>query len=392
MPIGIDAVKAGSSYDIGEMEEGLKTISAELASSVRREMELEDLVERLQTEVDNRRGQDNRTSDYFSDSGTSTLMIGGDTNTTTEYIERLQRKTDREKAQIRLDCQEKVQEQRARRLGLEEKIRRLEEKVSRVDLLTVNSLDNGGRMKDLETTCEDLRRRLNDERNIKDNFEELLTALSSELHTSHNERDNLRDEVVPQLRARVEGLEAQAAEHEKLAYEHTKMQQQMQSSRNDDVHRLQTDIQHMDSLGEDGSHYLSLKRSTSDTYSTHSATPLRSRTTSKSLDKVVEPRDTLLERVKDVEAQRDALHCALKSLLERQVHQTREYNKRLRRLEMGRYYASGAKTAMPWNSSDTNTGRHSRKYYVARSINYSYFWLGRPVHEPAQFTLGPEHI
>jgi predicted nucleic acid-binding Zn-ribbon protein len=77
----------------------------------------------------------------------------------------------------------------------------------------VNLLDNGGRMKGLETTCEDLRRRLNDERNIKDNFEELLRALSSELYTSHNERDNLRDEVIPQLRARVEGLEAQAAEH-----------------------------------------------------------------------------------------------------------------------------------------------------------------------------------
>jgi hypothetical protein len=61
-------------------------------------MELEDLVERLQTEVDNRRGQDNRTSDYFSDSGTSTPMNSSDTNTTTENIERLQRKTDGEKA------------------------------------------------------------------------------------------------------------------------------------------------------------------------------------------------------------------------------------------------------------------------------------------------------
>ena len=330
------------------MEEGLKIISAELATSIRREMQLEDLVERLQTEVDNRRGQDNRTSDYFSDSGTSTLMNGGDTNTITEYIERLQRKADREKAQIRLDCQEKVQEQSARRSGLEEKFRRFEEKVSHVDRVTVNSLENGGRMKDLETKCEDLRRRLNDERNIKDNFEELLTALSSELHTSHNERDYLRDEVVPQLRARVERLEAQAAGQEKLANEHTKMQQQMLASRNDDIHKPQTDIQqHMGSLGEDGSHYLSLNRSTSDTYSTHSAPPLRS---SRSLDKAVESRETPLQRMKDVEAQRDALHCALKSLLERQVHQTTEYNKRLRQLGMERYYASEAKFVMSWNS------------------------------------------
>ncbi|KAL5345044.1 hypothetical protein ACLOAV_009997 [Pseudogymnoascus australis] len=262
------------------MEDRLKTISAELATSIRREMELEDLVEQLQTEVNNCRGQDNRTSDYFSDSGTSTLMNGGDTNSTTEDIERLQRQTDREKAQIGLDCQEKVQEQIARRSRREETIRRLEEKVPHVDLVSVNSIDNGGRMKDLKTTCEDLWRRLNDERKVKDNFEELLIALSSELRMSHNERDNLRDEVVPQLRARVKELEAQAAEHEKLPYEHAKIQQQMQSPRSDDVYKRQTDIQqHIDSLGEDSSHCLSLKRSTSDTYSTHSATPLQSRTT-----------------------------------------------------------------------------------------------------------------
>jgi predicted nucleic acid-binding Zn-ribbon protein len=78
--------------------------------------------------------------------------------------------------------------------------------------------------------------------NVKDNFEELLTALSIELHTSNHDRDNLRDEVVPQIQARVEGLEAQAAEHDKLANDHTKMQQQMQSSRNDNVHKLQADI------------------------------------------------------------------------------------------------------------------------------------------------------
>jgi hypothetical protein len=349
----IDVLKAGRSSHIGGMEEGLKTISAELAKSIRREMQLEDLVERLQTEVDSCRGQDNRTSDYFSDSGTSTLMNGDDKNTTTEDIERLQRKTDREKAQIRLDCQEIVQEQGARRLVLEKKIRRLEEKVSHVGLVSVNSPDAGGRMRDLEATCEDLRRRVNEERNVKDNFEELLTALSIELHTSHYKHGKLQDEVVPQLRARVERLEAQAAEHEKLAYEHKKMQQQRQSSKHGDVQKLQTDIQqHIDSLGEDGSHCLSLNRSTSDTYSTHSAPPLRSRTTSRSLDKAVESRETLLQRMEDVEAQRDALHCALKSLLKRQVHQTTEYNKRLRQLGRERYYASETKFVMSWNSFD----------------------------------------
>ncbi|KFY40797.1 hypothetical protein V494_03319 [Pseudogymnoascus sp. VKM F-4513 (FW-928)] len=355
IPIGIDVPKAnsadesffdeefapssvGSASHVGEMEEELKTISAELATSIRREMELEDLVERLQSEVDNPRGPNKRTSDYFSDSGTSSVKYGGDTDSRTEEIERMQRKTDREKAQIRLDCQEKVQEERSRRSGLEKKIRRLEEKVSHVDLASMNSLDSGGRLKDLESTCEDLRRRLNDERKVKENFEDLLTALRGELHTSHNERDNLRDEVVPQLRARVEGLEAQAAEHEKLAYEHTKVQQQMQLTRGDSVRKLQTDIQqHMDSIGEDGPQPNSgLKRSTSVRNSTTTTPLMRSRPTSMSLAKGVESRDMLLERVKDVEAQRDALHRALKSLLERQEHQTRENDKRLRQLEIER--------------------------------------------------------
>ncbi|ELR09793.1 hypothetical protein VC83_01142 [Pseudogymnoascus destructans] len=356
IPIGTDVPKANSANEsffdeefapssvdseshVGEMEEELKTISAELATSIRREMELEDLVERLQSEVDNPRGPNKRTSDYFSDSGTSSVKYGGDTDSRTEEIERMQRKTDREKAQIRLDCQEKVQEERTRRSGLEKKIRRLEEKVSHVDLASINSLDSGGRLKDVEATCEDLRRRLNDERKVKENFEDLLTALRGELHTSHNERDNLRDEVIPQLRARVEGLEAQAAEHEKLAYDHTKAQQQMQLTRGDSVRKLQTDIQsHMDSIGEDGPQPNSgLKRSTSVRNSTVTTTPLmRSRPTSMSLAKGVESRDMLLERVKDVEAQRDALHRALKSLLERQEHQTKENDKRLRQLEIER--------------------------------------------------------
>jgi predicted nucleic acid-binding Zn-ribbon protein len=63
---------------------------------------------------------------------------------------------------------------------------------------------------------------------VKENFEDLLAALKGELTSAHNERDNLRDEIVPQLRARVEGLEAQAAQHEKLTYEQSKMQQDLQ--------------------------------------------------------------------------------------------------------------------------------------------------------------------
>jgi chromosome segregation ATPase len=47
-----------------------------------------------------------------------------------------------------------------------------------------------------------------------------------------------------------------------------------------------------------------------------------------------ESRETLAERVKDVEAQRDALHQALKSLLDRQAYQGRENEKRIRILQL----------------------------------------------------------
>lgn len=414
--------------DIGEMEEELREISQELATSIRREMELEDLVERLQMDLETPRTTNQRTSDYFSDSGysgsNSTLSkFGGDLEARADEVDKSLRKAEREKAQVRLDCQEKVEEERSKRKGLEKQIRQLEEKASQVDLLSMNSLDASGRLKDLEATCENLRRHLAEEKQLKENFEDLLGALKSDLEASHSENDNLKDEVMPQLRARVEGLEAQAVKQEKLAYE---MQQEMQALKeeNDELVRdksaeshdngqqqeilaelekdlyevegernylrdevvptlqkrvdgleveivghkesaqqtqlqvqllrnensslssarvAQTDMQrHMDSIGEDGfdASFMpsGLKRSSSVTRSIHSGTPMRSRPQSMTFNKgvVVESRDMLAERVKDVEAQRDALHRALKSLLERQEYQNRENEKKLKQLEMER--------------------------------------------------------
>ena len=49
-----------------------------------------------------------------------------------------------------------------------------------------------------------------------------------------------------------------------------------------------------------------------------------------------ESRDSLADRVKDIEMQRDALHRALKSLLDRQSYQNREHEKKMRALETER--------------------------------------------------------
>jgi chromosome segregation ATPase len=352
------------------MEDELKLISAELATSIRREMELEDLVDRLQSEAANPQGPGKRTSDYFSDSGTSSVKYGGETDVRSEELDRMQRRTEREKAQIRLELTDKVQEERSRRKVLESQIRSLEERASQVslfgrggggsityanilqaDLNSMNSLDASGRLRDLENTCEDLRRRLNEERQVKDNFEDLLGALRSELENSHNERDNLRDEIVPQLRARVEGLEAQAAEHEKLTYENTKMQQEMQTLKNENntlinARKLQVDMQQQgnkfNTISEESSAVtppaatggLSRSNTVSHISSSRAARP-SSLSRSNSV-KTSESREVLADRVKDIEAQRDALHRALKSLLERQELQNRENQKRIKQLEMER--------------------------------------------------------
>ncbi|PBP25408.1 intracellular protein transport-like protein [Diplocarpon rosae] len=337
---------------VEQMETELREISAELAASIRREMDLEDLVERLQADALNLPASaGKRTSDYFSDSGTSSIRYG-DLDFKQEELDRMLRKAEQEKAQVTLDLTTKVQDERARRQQLEAQIRTLEEKASQVDLASMNRMDAHGRVRDLEATCEDLRRRLADERQVKDNFEDLLTALRGELESSHNERDNLRDEIVPGLRARVEGLEAQAAEHEKLRYEQTKMQQEVQTLKSENLtliqaQRLQMEMQQQmtkfNTIAEEAEP-AALKTprtsglSRSDSAAQGALTPRNPKASlSRSNSaKAIESRDSLAERVKEVELQRDALHKALKNLLERQEHQNRENEKRIRQLEIER--------------------------------------------------------
>lgn len=118
------------------METELKDISAELAASIRREMDLEDLVERLQLEALNPSGNGKRTSDYFSDSGTSSVRYG-EPDSKTEELDRMLRKTEQDKAQMKLELTDKIQEERQRRKFFENQVRKLEDKASQVILSLV---------------------------------------------------------------------------------------------------------------------------------------------------------------------------------------------------------------------------------------------------------------
>ncbi len=333
---------------IEEMEDELKAISAELASSIRREIDLEDLVERLQAERDNSAATSNkRTSDYFSDSGYSSAKLS-EYDQSREEIDKIQRRAEQEKAQIRVELTNKLQDERSRRQQLDTQIKHLSERASQIDLAQMNNQDVNGRVKELESTCETLRRKLSEERKVKDNFEDLLAALRGELQNATNERDNLRDEIVPQLRARVEGLEGQASELEKMTYESSKLQQELHSLKTENFNLKEHQSNTIGSITEeeDMPRYsrqarpnsiigTSFTRSNSITSLSRSQRPPSLLTRSKTT-KSTESRDQLSERLKDVEEQRDALHRAVKSLLDRQEFQNRENEKKIKALEMER--------------------------------------------------------
>lgn len=310
--------------EIEEMEDELKAISAELASSIRREMDLEDLVERLQADVSNPQAPGKRTSDYFSDSGYSSARYS-ESDQSKEEVAQIQRRAEQEKAQLRLELTSKLQEERGRRNELDHQIKELADKASQADAAQMTSKDADARVKELEKTCEDLRRRLSEEKQVKDNFEDLLSALKGELQNASLERDNLRDEVVPQLRARVDGLEAQQTENEKLAYETTKMQQELQALRDSKTkHDSLARLRSSSITGQP----LRLSRPPSGIAGLSRSNTVKSGH--------IESRETLSERLKDVEAQRDALHNALKNLLDRQDFQNRENEKKIKHLETER--------------------------------------------------------
>jgi hypothetical protein len=157
---------------------------------------------------------------------------------------------------------------------------------------------------------EDTRRKLIEERQLKDNFEDLLTAMRVELEQLRNERDHFRDEIVPALQSQQKNNRFQAiAEEDGVG---TKRGSMVGLSRSNSLARMPKRA----SMAQPGG----LSRSNS--------------VTGNNNNRQMESRDSLADRVKDVEAQRDALHQALKSLLDRQSWQARENEKRITILEI----------------------------------------------------------
>ncbi|TKA81466.1 hypothetical protein B0A55_02945 [Friedmanniomyces simplex] len=334
---------------VRELERELAQVSTELAGSIRREMDLEDELDRIRAEMPTIPPAEmaRRTSDYFSDSGTSSVRYPvSDPDARLEQMEQKLRKVEQEKAQIKIEVASTMQAELARRRDLEQMVRDLEENLYKRAQDDEERGQVEERMLELEANLDEAKRRLSQERQAKDSFGDLYSATKLELEQHRNERDNLRDEVLPQLRARVEGLESDGADTQALVYENTRLQQEL-AAMTEEMQKIQgtprfSSIAEEGDASSPGSQWGTLSRSNSQarTRTARGGSVTRSgsvkeraeggRHRSGSVSGSAHPVST--EGVKEIEDQRDALHKALKLLISRYEKQRRDHELAVKKL------------------------------------------------------------
>ncbi|KAK2864968.1 hypothetical protein FQN49_004045, partial [Arthroderma sp. PD_2] len=319
---------ANVTSQLAELERELSIISSELAGSIRREMELEDIVERMQVESSE---SDRRMSDYYySDSGNGSVKASSSDNGSAkaEDLERLKRSYEQERAQLKIEMSNRCQEERTRRQTAESHVQLLESQISQLRRERVDASNAAGKSKELEAALEDTRRRLTEERHLKDNMEDLLTGMRVELEQQKYERDQLQ----AQLQQDIQNLRNENT----LLSQSRKLQPEVpQSPRIDSIAEEAIGI----GIGLGGNRASGgLSRSNSLARIPPARTGVsRSGSLSRPASMIVkgpEFHESLVNQMKDVETQRDALHQTVKSLLERQAYQARQHEKRLRLAEL----------------------------------------------------------
>lgn len=363
---------AERSRHVEELMEELRDVSAELASSIRREMDLEDELEHYRNEP---AVQDpsRRTSDYFSESGTSSMKLPtADTRSKIESLETMRRKVEQEKAKLRLTMAEKAEHDLIQRRALEMHVQSLEEQ-----LQGQSHQDEAlARGHDLEAALEDVRQLLSDEHQLRTKAEQLLLQLQTQHEACTNERDNLKEETIPRLRARIEGLESEAADMQKLQYENTQLQQELQMMRSEnqtliEARRLQLDQnQRFKSIVEEDDFApmspLASPRPGNGMSRSQSVARTRSVKLNRTNSALNSPnpdraQQWTTESFKDVEDQRDALHMTLRTLLLRQDVLNREHAKQLRLLQAER---DEALRGLPLSSSISQEVQRMRSEFL----------------------------
>lgn len=331
-----------SSTHAADLEQEMRELSIELARSLRREMELEDEVEKLKEQVgpnSNNLEAGRRTSDYFSDSGTGSVRYPGDGDGKIEQLERLRRAAEQEKAQLKIQMSDKLQDALNTRREAEERSLVLYERLKAVGAVE----GSGNSTTELRIQLDETKRKLAEESQFRQNFQDLVGGMRLELEQIKNERDNLRDEIVPQLRSQLDGLENESAQSHSITYENSRMQQELQALKVENTTLKQAGGVRFSSIEEDASPASPLSRSrsfvvrggrSSRTNSIIGAPSGLSRTTSiKEPNKIYESREALTQKVKDIETQRDALHKALKSMLDRHLVNEKRHAKKMKQME-----------------------------------------------------------
>ncbi len=328
------------------LEAELREISKELAGSIKREMDLEDMVERLQAEAPAVANSADRTSDYFSDSGTSSIRPPTSDCNPKEEMDKVKRDAEQQRAKMKVDFSHRWQREMATRKAMESQLQYFEQKYSHTGGQSTQSFDASSKVQELESQLRDMKRHLQEERQTKDNFQDLLGALQGDLEQHRNQRDNLRDEVVPQLKARIEGLEASLAESQKSPYDHARMQHELQSLRDENaaLHSARMMNAQFESIAEEddsagSSGFSSVGRGLQRTGTIGRSNSRAGMTRSNSVSKKGAPQElpqNVADQFKAIELQRDALHTTVKYLLRRQTLQTKQYERRVKVAEIER--------------------------------------------------------
>ncbi|KAF2667668.1 hypothetical protein BT63DRAFT_298024 [Microthyrium microscopicum] len=328
-----------SSSHVAALESELVSITQEVAKSLGREIEIEDELERLkgiEEEVEHLRklvpNQDlmdspRRTSDYFSDSGASSSRYG-DSDFKVGDIGKIKRQTERQVSQMRLEMAEKMAEVHKQKRLAEDRVQLLERDF-RIQSRAPSPGFSSDQVRQLEQQLDDVKRKFTEEKASNDNMQELIAGMTHEIEQYRTERDNFRDEVIPELKSKVASLELFVSEG------------QMYSP----LGAGPADHFPEEGLASLASTQAGLSRSRSVANKRPGTTRMRSnsgnsggqRSRAGSIkDYSMDSREQLMEKVRDMEAQREALHKALKSLLERHRWQEKQYSKRLHLLEKER--------------------------------------------------------
>lgn len=332
------------------LEKELAQVSTELAGSIRREMDLEDEIDRMRAEIPTipHSEMTRRSSDYFSDSGASSTRYPiSDPDARVEQLEAKLRKAEQEKANIQVEMASRLQTELGRRRDLEQMVHNLEDQLQK----HFDEEDERGvtedRIAELESNLDETKRRLSQERQAKDSFGDLYSATRLELEQHKNDRDNLAHEIVPQLRSRVDGLEAEAADTQALMYENTRMQHELAALR-EEMQKLQASPRPgFTSIAEEGDLMSPVSgpraafgrsNSVTRTRNTRGGSVSRSGSVKERSEGGRQRSGSLgghtlsAEGVKEIEDQRDALHKALKLLISRHEKQQREHERAVRKL------------------------------------------------------------